>query len=87
MKMEAKKKKKALGPGQIFLMVILFVFTLTMLVPLLHILARSLSDPAQSGQMKGLEILPRGFSLVNYQLILRSQRKVQLKILEQMHPM
>ena len=76
MKMEAKKKKKALGPGQIFLMVILFVFTLTMLVPLLHILARSLSDPAQSGQMKGLEILPRGFSLVNYQLILSNKNLV-----------
>ena len=76
MKMEAKKKKKALGPGQIILMVILFVFTLTMLVPLLHILARSLSDPAQSGQMKGLEILPRGFSLVNYQLILNNKNLV-----------
>lgn len=64
-----REKRKKLDIWQVLLMVTLFLFTLTILVPLLHILARSLSDPAQSGQMKGLEIIPRGFSLVNYKLI------------------
>ena len=50
--------------------------TLTMLVPLLHILARSLSDPSQSGSMGGLEILPRGFSLINYEVIFSNKNLV-----------
>lgn len=66
---QKKKKRKALGFAQCVIMAILFLITLTMLVPLLHILARSLSDPAKSASMGGLEILPRGFSLINYQVV------------------
>lgn len=66
---QKKKKRKALGFAQFVIMAILFVLTLTMLVPLLHILARSLSDPAKSAAMGGLEILPKGFSLVNYKVV------------------
>ena len=55
--------------GQLLLAAVLFLFTLTMLIPLLHILARSLSDPMRSTEMSGLEIIPRGFSLINYQVI------------------
>lgn len=40
------KKTKRLGLFQFVLMAILFLLTLTMVVPLLHILARSLSDPS-----------------------------------------
>ena len=47
------KKKKRFSLFQIILMVTLFLLTLTMIVPLLHILARSLSDPLQSGSMSG----------------------------------
>ena len=47
-------RKKHLGIMQWFLMAVLFLVTLTMLVPLLHILARSLSDPSQSSAMGGL---------------------------------
>ena len=54
-----RKKKERLGILQWILMAVLLLVTLTMLVPLLHILARSLSDPSQSGSMGGLEILPR----------------------------
>ena len=64
-----KRKRRALGLFQWVLMAVLFLVTLTMVIPLLHILARSLSDPSQSGSMGGLEILPRGFSLMNYQVI------------------
>ena len=62
-------RKKHYGIGQLLLAAVLFLFTLTMLIPLLHILARSLSDPMRSTKMSGLEIIPRGFSLINYQVI------------------
>lgn len=62
-------RKKHYGIGQFLLAAVLFLFTLTMLIPLLHILARSLSDPMRSTEMSGLEIIPRGFSLINYQVI------------------
>lgn len=71
-----KKKKEKLDIWQILLMVMLLLFSLTILFPLLHILARSLSDPAQSGQMKGLEILPRGLSMINYKLIFSNKNLV-----------
>lgn len=71
-----KKKKEKLDIWQILLMVMLLLFSLTILFPLLHILARSLSDPAQSGQMKGLEIFPRGLSLINYKLIFSNKNLV-----------
>lgn len=70
------KKKKRFSLFQIVLMVMLFLLTLTMIVPLLHILARSLSDPLQSGSMGGLEILPRGFSLINYQVLFSNKNVV-----------
>ena len=71
-----KLNKKSLGFMQWFLMIFLFLLTLTMVVPLLHILARSLSDPAQSGSMSGLDILPKGFSLINYQVLFSNKNVV-----------
>ena len=43
--------------------------SLTMLVPLLNILAKSFSDPALSPSMSGLRIIPAGFSTINYQIV------------------
>ena len=71
-----RKKRNSLGILQWILMIILFFITLTMLVPLLHVLARSLSDPLQSTFMGGLEILPRGFSLINYQVLFSNKNLV-----------
>lgn len=68
--------KKGLGFMQWFLMIFLFALTLTMVVPLLHILARSLSDPARSASMSGLQIFPEGFSLINYQVIFSNKNVV-----------
>lgn len=68
--------KKTLGFMQWFLMIFLFLLTLTMVVPLLHILARSVSDPARSAGMTGLEILPRGFSLINYQVLFSNKNVI-----------
>ena len=71
-----RKKRNSLGILQWILMIILFFITLTMLVPLLHVLARSLSDTLQSTFMGGLEILPRGFSLINYQVLFSNKNLV-----------
>ena len=68
--------KKGLGFMQWFLMIFLFILTLTMVVPLLHILARSVSDPAQSASMTGLQIIPKGFSLINYEVIFSNKNVV-----------
>jgi len=72
----SKLSKKQLGIMQIILMIFLFALSLTMVVPLLHILARSLSDPAQSGSMSGLDIFPKGFSLINYEVLFSNKNVV-----------
>ncbi|GAU77191.1 carbohydrate ABC transporter permease [Fusibacter sp. 3D3] len=64
------KRFKKLSLSQIFLMVVLGAITLTMIVPLLNILARSLSGPEASATMGGLEILPKDFDLINYKIVL-----------------
>lgn len=68
--------KKGLGFMQWFLMIFLFILTLTMVMPLLHILARSVSDPAKSASMSGLQIIPEGFSLINYEVIFSNKNVV-----------
>ncbi len=68
--------KKGLGFMQWFMMFFLFLLTLSMVLPLLHILARSLSDPAQSGSMSGLQIIPAGFSTINYEVIFSNKNVV-----------
>ena len=68
--------KKGLGFMQWFLMIFLFLLTLTMVMPLLHILARSVSDPAKSASMSGLQIIPAGFSLINYEVIFSNKNVV-----------
>lgn len=69
-------KKKKFSISQLLLSIFMLLLTLTMIVPLLHILARSLSDPAQSAGMSSLEIIPRGFSLINYQILFSNKMMV-----------
>ena len=64
-----KKVKKLFTPGQILLNLVMIFLSLTMLVPLLNILAKSFSDPALSPTMSGLRIIPAGFSTINYQIV------------------
>jgi len=40
------------------------------LVPMLNLLALSLSDPARVSEVRGLTVFPKGFSLVNYRVLL-----------------
>lgn len=69
-------RKKKIRISQLILMAVMFLLTLTMVIPLLHILARSLSDPARSAGMSSLEIIPRGFSLMNYQILFSNKTLV-----------
>ena len=69
-------RKRHFSAFQVFLTLLLFAVTLTMIVPLLHILARSLSDPKQSGGMSGLDIIPRGFTLINYRTLFSNKNVV-----------
>lgn len=56
--------------SKIVIYLMLFAFTLMVLVPLLHLLALSLTDPGKAHLMGGLDIIPKGFSTINYQLLL-----------------
>ncbi|MEC0202003.1 carbohydrate ABC transporter permease [Paenibacillus lautus] len=61
---------KRLEISKIVIYLMLFVFTLMVLVPLLNLLALSLTDPGKAHLMGGLDIFPKGFSTINYQLLL-----------------
>lgn len=56
-------------PGQIVLTVFMLCLAITMLIPLLNIIANSFSDPMKSPYMSGLRIIPDGFSLINYEVV------------------
>ena len=68
--MKIKKRKVKITPGQVILTSLMFLLALTMLVPILNIIANSFSDPVKSPYMSGLRILPDGFSLLNYEIVL-----------------
>ncbi len=55
--------------SKIVIYVLLFLFTLMVLVPILNLLALSLTDPGKAHLMGGLDIVPKGFSTINYQLL------------------
>lgn len=48
--------------------VMVFVL-IVVLVPMLNLVAKSLSDPARVAGMPGWQIIPAGFSLINYEII------------------
>ncbi len=49
-------------------LVLIFV-SILVLVPILNLLALSLSDPRRVGEVTGLTVLPKGLSLVNYRVL------------------
>lgn len=48
---------------------ILFLISLSILIPILNLLAMSFSDPLRVHELKGLDIFPKGFSLINYEVL------------------
>lgn len=69
MKKESLSRRRTFSPGQIVLTVFMLCLAITMLIPLLNIIANSFSDPMKSPYMSGLRIIPDGFSLINYEVV------------------
>ena len=63
------KKTKWYSPSQIILTIFMVLIVLTMIVPLLNILAKSLSSPEMSVHFKGLEIFPKDIDFINYRVV------------------
>lgn len=63
------KRMKKWTISQILLMLLMLFITLIMIVPLLNILAKSLSSPEQSVKMGGLEIIPKDIDFINYKIV------------------
>lgn len=61
---------KKVNKTSVIIYIVLFAVSLIVLVPILNLLAKSLSDPLKIHEMKGLDIFPKGFSLINYQVLL-----------------
>lgn len=64
--------KKIIGAPRVSTAVInlIMVFVLlVILVPMLNLVAKSFSDPTQVASMSGWRIIPKGLSLINYQII------------------
>ena len=49
--------------------ILLLAISLVVLVPMLNLLALSLSDPARVPEVRGLTVLPKGFSIINYRVL------------------
>lgn len=58
---------------QIILGSLFILFSLSIIWPLLHLLALSISDPKMTSQLTGIDIIPKGFSLINYKVLLSNQ--------------
>ena len=69
-KLHARKKARRLSVGQLLLTLFMLLLAMTMLIPILNIIANSVSDPMKSPYMSGLRVIPDGFSLLNYSLVL-----------------
>ena len=69
-KLHAHKKARRLSVGQLLLTLFMLLLAMTMLIPILNIIANSFSDPMKSPYMSGLRVIPDGFSLLNYSLVL-----------------
>lgn len=66
------KRVKKISLGKTICAGIMILIALVMIVPLLNILAKSVSHPDMVSKLKGYDILPKGFSMVNYQVIVNN---------------
>lgn len=66
-----RRVKAALGDRLFRALVgtILVGVAFTILIPILNLLALSLSDPARVPELTGLDVLPKGFSLIVYKVL------------------
>lgn len=60
---------KRIKLSTIIIYTILFLISLSVLFPILHLVAMSFSDPLKVHELTGLGILPKGFSIINYKVL------------------
>ena len=60
---------KSIKLSTIIIYTILFGISLSVLFPILHLVAMSFSDPLKVHELTGLGILPKGFSIINYKVL------------------
>jgi len=65
--------RRKFSPGQLLLTLLMLLLSLLMLVPILNIIASSFSHYTKSPTMSGLRIIPDGFMLLNYQIVLSNK--------------
>ncbi len=61
---------KKITVSKLLIGLLLTLLTLTMFVPIVNLFARALSSPDRVHQLKGYDLLPKGISLVNFQVVL-----------------
>jgi putative aldouronate transport system permease protein len=54
---------------RVLVTVLMLAAAVIVLVPLLNLLALSLSDPKRVAEVRGLDVIPRGFSLIVYRVL------------------
>ena len=67
--MEHRKKWRLPLPSTVVINAVMVFVLVVVLIPMLNLVAKSFSDPAQVAGMSGWRIIPAGFSLINYQII------------------
>lgn len=66
------KIKRKFSIGKFFISIFLILFSVIVILPLMNLLARALSDPTQAFLVGGMEIIPRGFSFFHFKVILKN---------------
>ncbi|MFD0696718.1 carbohydrate ABC transporter permease [Paenibacillus sp. GCM10027628] len=61
---------RKLTVSKVLIGIILTVMTLTMFVPIMNLFAKALSNPDKVHLLHGYEIWPKGFSFINFQVVL-----------------
>ena len=67
--MAHRKKWRLPLPSTVVINAVMVFVLVVVLIPMLNLVAKSFSDPAQVAGMSGWRIIPAGFSLINYQII------------------
>ena len=67
--MAHRKKWRRPLPSTVVINAVMVFVLVVVLIPMLNLVAKSFSDPAQVAGMSGWRIIPAGFSLINYQII------------------
>ena len=67
--MAHRKKWRLPLPSTVVINAVMVFVLVVVLIPMLNLVAKSFSDPAQVAGMSGWRIIPASFSLINYQII------------------